>query len=143
MMKQGHTPRSPERKSHVYSSSFNMGQRKDENRQAPQLRIYHPATLFFQTHKKKMGALSTCLLFHCSSCGCHCVDASLKGERSMGILTEFFSCDLQRLRHSSCAVIYLSYLRRCPQQDKCEKADSLPLGKANADESIIKSRLNS
>lgn len=142
MMKQGHTPRSPERKSHVCSSSFNMGQRKDENRQAPQLRIYHPATLC-PNAEKKMGALSTCLLFHCSSCGCYCVDASLKGERSMGNLTEFFSCGLQRLRYSSCAVIYLSYLRHFPQQHKSEKADSLPLGKAKTDESIIKNQLNS
>ena len=141
-MNQGQASRSPERKSHFCSSSFKMNQRKDENRQAPQFRIYEGCHLFFP-NIGKMGAWSTCLLFPSSSCGCFGEDALLRGERSMAALTEVFSCGLKRIRHSSRAVIYLSYLRHCPQSHKCEKADSFSLGKAKADESIIKNCLNS
>ena len=73
-----------------------------------------PATLFFP-NTGKMGAWSTCLLFHSSSRGSFGEDALVKGERSMAALTEVFSCGLRRTRHSSRAVIYLSYLRHCPQ----------------------------
>lgn len=41
-------------------------------------------------------------------------DALLPGERSMAALTDVFSCGLQKIRHSSRAVIYLSCLRHGP-----------------------------
>lgn len=41
-------------------------------------------------------------------------DALLPGERSMAALTDVFSGGLQRIRHSSRAVIYLSCLRHGP-----------------------------
>ena len=100
------------------------------------------ATLFFP-NAGKMGAWNTCLLFHCSSSGSFGEDALLKGEKSMAALTGVFSCGLRRIRHSSCAVIYLSYLRHCPQSHKCKKADFLSPGKAKSAESIIKNCLNS
>lgn len=108
MMKQGRAWKSPERNSHLRSSSFKMVQDKDENRWGPQFRIYeacHPLC----PSTGKLGALSTCLLFHEGG------DALLPGENSMVALTDVFSCGLQTIRHSSRAVIYLSYLQHGPQ----------------------------